>query len=77
MVFLFGLCFIIRKVTISAVKVIFSSRLELMNEKISRLFVSEDKMTHFDEQSGKPFSQLEGRIWTEGRFIALGKLIPQ
>ena len=42
-----------------------------MKEKISRLCVSREKITHIDEQSGKTVSSLEGRILAERGFIAL------
>ena len=53
----------------SSTWVIFSSRLDLVKEIITRFCVSRGKITHIDEKSGKTISPLGARVWIERRVI--------
>ena len=53
----------------SSTWVIFSSRLDLVKEIITRFCVSRGKMTHIDEKSGKTFLALGAWSWADGIFI--------
>ena len=46
-----------------------------MKEKITRLGVWREKMTHIGEKSGKIFSLLGARVRAEGIFILWGQFI--
>ena len=58
----------------SSIWVIYSSELRVVKEKITRLGVWREKMTHIDEKSGQIFSPLGARVWAEGIFILWGSL---
>ena len=59
----------------SSICVIFTSKLRVVKEKITRLGVWREKMTHIGEKSGKIFSPLGARVRAEGIFILWGQFI--